>query len=179
MFLGAVEDGLLAVLYNGNDQVIWPPSNKALIDLQRPSYCVEEAGRVDEVGGLPSPFVPTLGAKGAHFAVFPRELPETYLLAGSPVDGVVLDPFSRAQSCLSQTFICRPVPQGFQKLDQFGIYLFSAGFYAAGLCQGSLMFHLVRAWLHCAPAHWIALTAIPQSPTDSAPLISPLLPALA
>ena len=72
-----------------------------------------------------------------------------------------------------------PVPQGFQKLDKFGIYSFSVGFYAAGLSQGSLMFHFVRAWLHCAPAHWIVLATIPQSPTDSAPLISPLLPALA
>lgn len=32
--------------------------------------------------------------KGAHFAVFPPELPETCLLAGSPDGGVVLDPFS-------------------------------------------------------------------------------------
>jgi hypothetical protein len=36
----------------------------------------------------PKPF------KGAHFAVFPPELPETCLLAGSPEGGVVLDPFS-------------------------------------------------------------------------------------
>lgn len=34
--------------------------------------------------------------KGAHFAVFPPELPETCLLAGSPGGGVVLDPFSGA-----------------------------------------------------------------------------------
>jgi DNA modification methylase len=32
--------------------------------------------------------------KGAHFATFPPELPETCLLAGSPKSGVVLDPFS-------------------------------------------------------------------------------------
>ena len=32
--------------------------------------------------------------KGAHFAVFPPELQETCLLAGSPAGGVVLDPFS-------------------------------------------------------------------------------------
>jgi DNA modification methylase len=32
--------------------------------------------------------------KEAHFAVFPPELPETCLLAGSPHGGVVLDPFS-------------------------------------------------------------------------------------
>jgi DNA modification methylase len=36
----------------------------------------------------PKPF------KGAHFATFPPELPETCLLAGSPGAGVVLDPFS-------------------------------------------------------------------------------------
>jgi len=34
--------------------------------------------------------------KSAHFAVFPPELPETCLLAGSPEAGVVLDPFSGA-----------------------------------------------------------------------------------
>ena len=36
--------------------------------------------------------------KGAHFAVFPPELPETCLLAGSPEGGVVLDPFSGAST---------------------------------------------------------------------------------
>jgi DNA modification methylase len=34
--------------------------------------------------------------KGAHFAVFPPELPETCMLAGCPDGGVVLDPFSGA-----------------------------------------------------------------------------------
>jgi DNA modification methylase len=34
--------------------------------------------------------------KGAHFAVFPPELPRTCVLAGCPEGGVVLDPFSGA-----------------------------------------------------------------------------------
>lgn len=36
----------------------------------------------------PKPF------KGAHFAVFPPELPETCILAGTPEGGIVLDPFN-------------------------------------------------------------------------------------
>jgi DNA modification methylase len=32
--------------------------------------------------------------KGAHCAVFPIELPTTAILAGCPIDGVVLDPFT-------------------------------------------------------------------------------------
>jgi DNA modification methylase len=41
--------------------------------------------------------IPTKPLKGDdHFAVFPPELPETCLLAGSPEAGVVLDPFSGA-----------------------------------------------------------------------------------
>ena len=36
--------------------------------------------------------------KGDHFAVFPPELPEPCLLAGSPEGGVVLDPFSGAST---------------------------------------------------------------------------------
>jgi DNA modification methylase len=40
--------------------------------------------------------MPTRPFNGAHFAVFPPELPETCLLAGSPEGGVVLDPFSGA-----------------------------------------------------------------------------------
>src|SRR6516162_2317182 len=103
---------------------------------------------------------------------------ETYLLAGSPVDGLCWTRSAVPNRVCQKHSSAVPVPQGFQKLDQFGIYSFSAGFYAAGLSQGSLMFHFVRAWLHCAPAHWIVLTTIPQSPTDSASLISPLLPAL-
>ena len=31
--------------------------------------------------------------KGAHFATFPPDLPELCIKAGSPKDGVVLDPF--------------------------------------------------------------------------------------
>src|ERR1035437_7689928 len=34
--------------------------------------------------------------RGAHFAVFPPDLPKTCLLAGCPEGGVVLDPFSGA-----------------------------------------------------------------------------------
>ena len=37
---------------------------------------------------------PTQGYPDAHFAVFPRELPERCIKAGAPVDGVVLDPFA-------------------------------------------------------------------------------------
>ena len=37
--------------------------------------------------------VSTHGFKGAHFAVFPEELVRPCILAGSPVGGVVLDPF--------------------------------------------------------------------------------------
>lgn len=37
--------------------------------------------------------VSTQGFKGAHFAVFPEALIRPCILAGSPVDGVVLDPF--------------------------------------------------------------------------------------
>jgi len=36
---------------------------------------------------------PTEPFPDAHFAVFPRELPERCIKAGAPVDGVVLDPF--------------------------------------------------------------------------------------
>lgn len=35
----------------------------------------------------------TVSYKGAHFAAFPPKLAETCILAGCPVDGVVLDPF--------------------------------------------------------------------------------------
>jgi DNA modification methylase len=34
--------------------------------------------------------------RGAHFAVFPPDLPKACLLAGCPEGGVVLDPFSGA-----------------------------------------------------------------------------------
>lgn len=34
------------------------------------------------------------GFKAAHFAVFPPELPRRCILAGSPANGVILDPFS-------------------------------------------------------------------------------------
>jgi len=37
---------------------------------------------------------PTEPFPDAHFAVFPRELPERCIKAGAPVDGVVLDPFA-------------------------------------------------------------------------------------
>ena len=37
--------------------------------------------------------VSTKGFKGAHFAVFPEMLVEPCVLAGSPVNGTVLDPF--------------------------------------------------------------------------------------
>lgn len=37
--------------------------------------------------------IPTQPYAGAHFATFPEELPLTCILAGCPVDGVVLDPF--------------------------------------------------------------------------------------
>lgn len=40
--------------------------------------------------------VPTQPYKGAHFAVFPEKLIEPCILAGCPVDGVVLDPFCGA-----------------------------------------------------------------------------------
>ncbi len=38
----------------------------------------------------------TLPTPDAHFATFPIELPETCILAGCPVDGLVLDPFAGA-----------------------------------------------------------------------------------
>jgi DNA modification methylase len=37
--------------------------------------------------------VPVKPYAGAHFAVFPQELIEPCILAGAPVDGIVLDPF--------------------------------------------------------------------------------------
>ncbi len=37
--------------------------------------------------------IPTMPYKGAHFAVFPPELPERCIKAGSPEGGVILDPF--------------------------------------------------------------------------------------
>jgi hypothetical protein len=37
--------------------------------------------------------IPTIAYEGAHFATFPEALVEPCLLAGCPVDGVVLDPF--------------------------------------------------------------------------------------
>ena len=36
----------------------------------------------------------TMGFRGAHFAVFPEKLVEPCILAGSPKDGLVLDPFA-------------------------------------------------------------------------------------
>ena len=36
---------------------------------------------------------PTEPYPDAHFAVFPRELPERCIKAGAPIGGVVLDPF--------------------------------------------------------------------------------------
>lgn len=38
--------------------------------------------------------VSTNGFRGAHFAVFPEKLIEPCILAGSPVGGMVLDPFA-------------------------------------------------------------------------------------
>lgn len=38
-------------------------------------------------------FIPTASFKGAHFAVMPERLVEPCILAGSPEDGIVLDPF--------------------------------------------------------------------------------------
>ena len=38
--------------------------------------------------------VSTNGFRGAHFAVFPEKLIEPCILAGSPLGGVVLDPFA-------------------------------------------------------------------------------------
>ena len=38
--------------------------------------------------------VPTRSVKGAHFATFPPALIEPCILAGCPVDGIVLDPFA-------------------------------------------------------------------------------------
>jgi DNA modification methylase len=40
--------------------------------------------------------VNTQSFKGSHFAVFPTALIEPCILAGCPVDGVVLDPFMGA-----------------------------------------------------------------------------------
>ena len=40
--------------------------------------------------------VPTRGFKGAHFATFPPDLIRPCIAAGSPSDGVVLDPFMGA-----------------------------------------------------------------------------------
>ena len=40
--------------------------------------------------------VPTQGFKGAHFATFPPDLIRPCILAGAPLDGVVLDPFGGA-----------------------------------------------------------------------------------
>lgn len=36
---------------------------------------------------------PAVGSKEKHYATFPRELPRRCIVAGCPVDGVVLDPF--------------------------------------------------------------------------------------
>lgn len=44
--------------------------------------------------------IPTKPYGGAHFAVFPPELITPCILAGSPVDGVVLDPFSGSGTTL-------------------------------------------------------------------------------
>ena len=40
--------------------------------------------------------VPTRGFKGAHFATFPPDLIRPCIAAGSPSDGIVLDPFMGA-----------------------------------------------------------------------------------
>jgi len=50
VLLGAVVDGLLAALDDGHNQVVWPVTDKALVNLQRPSYCVEEARRLPGEG---------------------------------------------------------------------------------------------------------------------------------
>ena len=44
--------------------------------------------------------VPTQSVKGAHFATFPPALIEPCILAGCPVDGVVLDPFGGSGTTL-------------------------------------------------------------------------------
>jgi hypothetical protein len=41
-------------------------------------------------------FVSPKGYKGAHFAVFPEEIPRRCILAGCPEGGIVLDPFGGA-----------------------------------------------------------------------------------
>lgn len=55
-----------------------------------PGYVGHERGRnVRSVWSIPTrPF------KGAHFAVFPWELPQRCILAGCPKGGTVLDPFA-------------------------------------------------------------------------------------
>ena len=40
--------------------------------------------------------ITTKGFKGSHFATFPKELPETCILAGSKIGDTILDPFSGA-----------------------------------------------------------------------------------
>jgi len=44
--------------------------------------------------------IPTRGYKGAHFATFPESLITPCVLAGSPADGVVLDPFTGSGTSL-------------------------------------------------------------------------------
>jgi DNA modification methylase len=45
--------------------------------------------------------IATQGFKGAHFATFPPEIPRRCVLAGSPVGGVVLDPFAGSGTTLA------------------------------------------------------------------------------
>jgi DNA modification methylase len=44
--------------------------------------------------------IPVYGFKGAHFSTFPERLVEPCVLAGSPKDGVVLDPFAGSGTTL-------------------------------------------------------------------------------
>jgi site-specific DNA-methyltransferase (cytosine-N4-specific) len=69
---------------------------------------------------IPSDFwsIPTKPFRGAHFAVFPPELPLRPILASCPPDGIVLDPFAGSGTV---AYVCELINRG--TWDKFRIYV--------------------------------------------------------
>lgn len=104
------QNGNEYTINNGNPHERWPKrlypngNNQTLHDYKHSGYYKEDGSelfRRDE-DGLPARnkrsvwTVTTKPFSGAHFAVFPDDLIEPCILAGSPEGGTVLDPFNGA-----------------------------------------------------------------------------------
>jgi DNA modification methylase len=63
--------------------------------------------------------IPTQPYKGAHFAVFPPELPRRCILAGTRVDDIVLDPFAGSGTTLA---VASQLGRGFVGIELNGDY---------------------------------------------------------